>query len=67
MTGKWVGGNYVRTYTMQEVRGSGMLKADDSCVNHLFTHTDFNTGTLGVANVGAICRTPYGMPCHRPP
>ena len=36
-------------------RGPGLPAAIDSCLNHLFTHTDFNTGTLGVASTPGLC------------
>ena len=31
-----------------EIRGTGSPKALDSCLNHMFTHLDTKTGTLGV-------------------
>lgn len=38
------------------IRGPGQPKAFEVCLNHLFTHVDFNTGTLGVAVMEGICR-----------
>ena len=40
---------------MDSVRGTAQPKAIEVCLNHLFTHVDFNTGTLGVATMAAIC------------
>ena len=42
--------------TFDAVRGEGQPKALDSCLNHLFTHVDFNTGTAGVASMKGICQ-----------
>ena len=42
--------------TFDAVRGAGLPKALDSCLNHLFTHVDFNTGTVGVATMKGICQ-----------
>ena len=35
------------------VRGAGMFAADDTCLNHLFTHNTFAMGVIGLAQVGA--------------
>ena len=51
---------WIYTTTMPDMRGGGAPKANEVCTNHLFTHVDFGTGTLGVASLRAICtERPY--------
>ena len=62
----WLAHGHSSARAYQAMRGDGVAKADDACLNHLFVHNDRLGGVLGVAFVGVICdtnpaRTQYGI------
>ena len=62
----WLANDHAGYDGYKAMRGSGVAKADDACLNHLFIHSQHLKGVLGVAFVGVICdhlpsRTRYGI------